>query len=84
LKRKKSSKDLRILLVRLTSEGQRLALQATMLIENIIIRMQATFSTDELNQFITLALKIGKDLQSNEDVKLGLQGNKLWKIHIDD
>lgn len=84
IERNQSIKDQRILLVRLTGEGQRLALHARKIIENIITRVQETLSTDELNQFITLALKIGKALQSKEDIKLGLQDNKLRKIRIDD
>lgn len=84
IKRNQSTKDQRVLLVRLTDEGQRLALQARLIIENIITRVQATLSTQELDQFISLALKIGKALQSKEDLTLGLQDTKLQKIRIDD
>jgi DNA-binding MarR family transcriptional regulator len=84
IERNQSIKDQRILLVRLTDEGQRLALQARKIIESIIARVQATLSTDELNQFISLALKIGKALQSKEVEKLQQQDNKLRIIRIDD
>jgi DNA-binding MarR family transcriptional regulator len=84
IERNQSIKDQRILLVRLTGEGQRLALQARMIIENIMTRVQATLSTDELNQFISLALKIGKALQAKDVVTVGLQDKKMRKIRIDD
>jgi DNA-binding MarR family transcriptional regulator len=84
IERNRSNKDQRILLVQLTGDGQQLALQARKVIENIINRMQEALSTDELNQFVSLALKIGKALQQKEDTKTGLQDNKLRKIPIED
>lgn len=84
IERNQSSKDQRILLVRLTGEGQRLASKARNIFENIFTRVQATLSVDELDMFITLALKIGKALQTNEDRKIGIQDNKLKKIPIND
>ena len=62
IERNQSSKDQRILLVRITDEGQRLAVQARTIIENVITRVQAVLSADELNQFISLVLKIRKSI----------------------
>lgn len=84
IERNQSSKDQRILLVRLTDEGQRLALKARNTIESIFARVQAALSVDELNTFIILALKIGKALQTREDKKIEIQDNKLRKIPIND
>jgi DNA-binding MarR family transcriptional regulator len=84
IERNQSTKDQRIILIRLTAKGKQLALQAKAIMENIFSRVQATLSTDELEQFLALALKIGRALQNNESKETVIEDQKLRKITIDD
>ena len=60
INRAHSDKDQRIILVQLTEEGKELALQARAIMENMFLRVQAALSNDELQQFLTLVVKVGK------------------------
>lgn len=84
INRNPSNEDKRIMLVQLTSEGEKVALHLNGLIENIITRVQSSLTVEELNQFISLAIKIGKALQQKDDVKTLPQTNKSRIIKIDD
>lgn len=84
INRNPSNEDKRIMLVQLTSEGEKVALHLNGLIENIITRVQSSLTVEELNQFISLAIKIGKALQQKDDVKAVPQTNKSRIIKIDD
>lgn len=84
INRAHSDKDQRIILVQLTAEGKELALQARAIMENMFLRVQSALSSDELQQFLTLVVKVGKALQGNEKKENGTQDAKLRKIAIDD
>jgi len=84
IERNHSTKDQRIILIRLTAKGKQLALQAKAIMENIFSRVQTILSTDELEQFLSLALKIGRALQKNESKETVIEDQKLRKITIDD
>lgn len=82
--RYQSAKDQRIVLVELTEEGKKIALQARVIMDNMFGRIQAALSKDELTQFLSLAIKVGKALQSMESKETEKQEQKLRKIDIDD
>lgn len=83
--RYQSAKDQRIVLAELTEEGKKIALQARTIMDNTFGRIQAALSEDELAQFLSLAMKVGKALQSNKESKeTGKQEQKMRKIVIDD
>ncbi|MUT67433.1 MarR family transcriptional regulator [Paenibacillus sp. NEAU-GSW1] len=63
IERKQSNDDQRVILVTLTDKGNLLAQQARSVVESVITRVQKALSPEELNQFVTLALKVGKALQ---------------------
>ena len=52
--------------------------------EKMFLRVQAELSNDELQQFLTLVVKVGKALQGTEKKENGTQDAKLRKIEIDD
>jgi DNA-binding MarR family transcriptional regulator len=84
INRNPSSEDKRIMLVQLTPEGEKIALHLNELIEDIIARVQSSLTAEELNQFISLVIKIGKTLQQKDDVKAVPQTNQSRIIKIDD
>lgn len=84
INRAHSDHDQRIILVRLTEEGKELAVQARSTMEKMFLRVQAELSNDELQQFLTLVVKVGKALQGTEKKVNGTQDAKLRKIEIDD
>lgn len=84
INRNPSGEDKRIMLVQLTSEGEKVALHLNGLIESIIKRVQSSLTVEELNEFISLAIKIGKALQQKDDVKTVPQTIKSRTIKIDD
>lgn len=85
VERTQFAKDQRIMHVELTGEGMQLALQAKSVMENMFTRVQTSLSKEELQQFLSLSVKVGKALQGK-----GSQENnqttdpKLRKISIDD
>jgi DNA-binding MarR family transcriptional regulator len=83
--RTQSAKDQRIMHVELTGEGMHLALQAKAVMENMFARVQAALSKEELQQFLSLAVKVGKALQGKESKENnGIKNPILRKITIDD
>jgi DNA-binding MarR family transcriptional regulator len=84
INRNPSNEDKRIMLVQLTTEGEKIALHLNELIEDIITRVQSSLTAEELNQFISLVIKIGKTLQQKDDVKAVPQTNQSRIIKIDD
>lgn len=84
IERKKSDKDQRIILIRLSVEGQKLAHQAKKIINNILVRVKVAFSDDELQQFLTLALKAVKAMQQKEGKLAETQNHQLRNIPIED
>jgi DNA-binding MarR family transcriptional regulator len=84
INRNQSTKDQRIMLVDLTSEGKQLALQARTIMEDMFGRVQAALNQDELQQFLTLALKVGKALQGKGSKEIATKEQQLRKIQIDD
>ncbi|HET7657035.1 MAG TPA: MarR family transcriptional regulator [Bacillales bacterium] len=82
--RNHSNKDKRIILIRLTEKGQKIAIQAKEMIENLLACVYEALSDEELNQFIHLALKVVKALQENGPQELKQQNIQLRKISIDD
>lgn len=83
--RNQSAQDQRIMFVELTDEGRQLALQARGIMENMLTRVQAALSQEELAQFLKLAVKVGKALQqSGEQQAEGRTQSELRKIEIDD
>lgn len=82
--RNQSDKDQRIILVRLSDEGRKLAGQAKAMMENMFARVQAALSPEELQQFLTLAVKVGKALQHKEDKDSMSSDRTVRKIRIDD
>ncbi|MDF2651769.1 MAG: transcriptional regulator [Paenibacillus sp.] len=85
VERTQSTRDQRIMNVELTGEGRQLALQAKAIMENMLTRVQAALSREELEQFLTLAVKVGKALQQNKEQQgSGRKDGELRKIVIDD
>ncbi|MBD2871922.1 MarR family transcriptional regulator [Paenibacillus sp. IB182493] len=83
--RTQSTLDQRIMNVELTADGRELALQAKSIMENMLARVQAALSQEELEQFLVLAVKVGKALQQGNDQQAsGRKDGKLRKIAIDD
>jgi DNA-binding MarR family transcriptional regulator len=83
--RTQSAKDQRIMNVELTGEGIKLALQARAVMEGMFARIQAALSKEELQQFLSLVVKVGKAMQEKESKENSKTTDpKLRKIAIDD
>ncbi|MCR8842129.1 MarR family transcriptional regulator [Paenibacillus sp. SC116] len=82
--RKQSDRDQRIILVRLTSDGRQLAAQAKGILESSLVRVQDTLTAEELQQFIALALKVGRALQQGDKEEKAMPAKSLHKIQIED
>ena len=71
--------------VELTEEGIKLALQAKAIMNSMFIRIQSELSQEELQQFFSLTVKVGKALQGKESKEnKEITDPKLRKIAIDD
>jgi DNA-binding MarR family transcriptional regulator len=80
-----SARDQRIMHVELTEEGRQMAQQARAIMETMLARVQTALSPEELEQFLTLAVKVGKALQLGpEQPASGRKTTVLRKITIDD
>jgi DNA-binding MarR family transcriptional regulator len=79
-----SDKDQRIILVQLTEEGMQIVSQARAIIEKVFARVQAALSPNELKQFLSLAVKIGKAIQGQETWGTVAPSSKIRNIPIDD
>ncbi|MCL6445118.1 MAG: MarR family transcriptional regulator [Alicyclobacillus sp.] len=84
IERYPSDKDQRIILVQLTEEGMRIVSQARAIIEKAFARVQAALSDNELKQFLSLAVKIGKAIQGQEMEGTVAPSSKIRNIPIDD
>lgn len=82
--RRQSGKDQRIILVELTEEGLQMVSQVWETLEKVFARVQAALSADELDQFLALAVKIGKAMQGQEEGKTAAPSSKIRSIPIDD
>ena len=83
--RTQSVKDQRVMHVELTEEGMKLALQAKAIMNSMFIRIQSELSQEELQQFFSLTVKVGKALQGKESKEnKEITDPKLRKIAIDD
>ncbi|UUZ89777.1 MarR family transcriptional regulator [Paenibacillus sp. P25] len=78
-----SAEDQRIMHVDLTAEGEKLALQAKAVMESMFARVRAELTPEEPQQFLSLAVKVGKALQGKESGKAA-PDPKFRKIAIDD
>lgn len=84
VKRHRSDKDQRVILVRLTDEGEQLALQAKATMESAFSRVRDVLSAEELQQLISLVMKVVKALQQKDPPETGKPNPVLRKIPIDD
>jgi DNA-binding MarR family transcriptional regulator len=88
IERSQSGKDQRIILIRLTEKGQLLAQQAKGIIDNILVRVQEVLSNDELQQFLSLTMKVVKALQQKEEkgteTETETENHQFRKIQIED
>jgi DNA-binding MarR family transcriptional regulator len=83
--RTQSDRDQRIMHVELTDEGRRVALKARVIMESMLARVQTALSPEELEQFLTLAVKVGKALQHGREQPANERKTaELRKITIDD
>lgn len=67
IKRTSSPKDQRVIIVYLTEEGKELARQANEIMEQAMRRIQNALTEEELEQFVTLLLKVAKTMQQPVD-----------------
>lgn len=84
IERTPSDKDQRMILVQLTEEGRQIVLQAKAIVEKAFARVQNALSADELQQFLSLAVKIGKAIQGQEAAETKMPSSKIRNIPIDD
>lgn len=84
IERRKSPKDQRIILVQLSDKGQELASKVRGIMEGAIARVQAVLTPDEVDQFLKLAMKLGKALQQDPVVETTKEDAGSRKIQIDD
>lgn len=86
IERRKSSQDQRIILVQPTAQGQELIVRVRDRVEEVFSRVQAAFTADELNQFLSLAMKLGRVLQQErgEATTKPESNSALRKIDIND
>ncbi|WP_066050939.1 MarR family winged helix-turn-helix transcriptional regulator [Robertmurraya korlensis] len=67
IERTSSPKDQRVIMVYLTEEGKELARQANEMMEQALGRIQTALTEEELEQFVSLVLKVVKSLQQPEN-----------------
>jgi DNA-binding MarR family transcriptional regulator len=84
IERKQSGKDQRVILIRLTPEGMELSGRAMQIINNLLDRIQATLSDDELEQFLALSMKIANALQQKDGTVLEKKDDHLRRITIEE
>ena len=71
--------------VELTEEGMKLALQAKAIMNSMFVRIQSALSQEELQQFVSLAVKVGRAMQGKGSKEhKETTDPKLRKIAIDD
>lgn len=85
VERTQSTKDQRIMNVELTDEGLKLALQANVIMESMLKRIQNSLSKEELEQFLSLAVRVGRAIQGERVTeKRKTTDSTIRKIMIDD
>ena len=86
VERIQSTKDQRIMHVEITGEGEKLALQAKKIMESMFLRIQSSLSKEELQQFLSLAVKVGRAMQGkpNNENREPADQRSSRKIAIDD
>ncbi|MEW9702185.1 MarR family winged helix-turn-helix transcriptional regulator [Paenibacillus sp. SI8] len=83
--RTQSAKDQRIIHLELTEKGMQLGSEAKAIMEAMFARVQSVLSQEELQQFLLLAVKVGKAMQGKEVQENHVSTDtKLRKIVIDD
>ncbi len=83
IERRRDPRDQRVILARLTEEGNELAAQVLDMMNRVLQGIKQALTEEELEQFITLSIKVAKAVQTmkldEEDVK-----TKARRISIDD
>jgi len=86
IERRKSPHDQRIILVQLTTHGHELVVRIREHMERVFTRVKVAFTVEELDQFLLLAMKLGRALQQ-ERVEVTSKPESdimLRNINIDD
>ncbi|CAH0119408.1 hypothetical protein PAE9249_01909 [Paenibacillus sp. CECT 9249] len=86
IERVQSDKDQRMILARITEQGEQLAQQARSFMESVIARVESALTKEELQQFMSIAVKIGKALQGDGQGNrtAGRSSGTIRNIRIDD
>ncbi|MBH5319614.1 MarR family transcriptional regulator [Paenibacillus sp. GSMTC-2017] len=79
-----SPQDQRVKLVTLTQEGKELAKEWERVMLSLLGKLETAFTTDELEQFISLLLKASKVFQEEGPIKEIAASNGPIKIRIDE
>jgi DNA-binding MarR family transcriptional regulator len=85
--RKRDIRDRRVYRVRLTSAGEEIVKRAKEKMNEMLDRVNEALTADELQHFITLALKVAKAIQHRPHQRLQKQDEaqaEARKIHIED
>lgn len=81
--REKSQQDQRIIVNRLTEDGELIAEEALGRMNSMYGRIERALTAEELQQFIQLSLKVAKALQFNEETEEPSKTPKLRPIEIE-
>lgn len=81
--REKSQQDQRIIVNRLTEDGERIAEEALEMMNTMFGRVELALTAEELQQFIHLSLKVAKALQHNTDPAGPAKSSTSRKIEIE-
>lgn len=66
IERRKAPQDQRIILVQLTRKGKDLVTEIRKQVDRVLIHVQAAFTEEELNQLLSLVMKLVRVLQSEQ------------------
>ncbi|TXK84904.1 MarR family transcriptional regulator [Paenibacillus sp. N3.4] len=80
--REKSQQDQRIIVNRLTEDGEQIAEEALGTMNTMFGRIELALTAEELQQFIHLSLKVAKALQHNSDPTGASKSSTSRKIEI--
>lgn len=81
--REKSQQDQRIIVNRLTEDGELIAEEALRTMNRMFKRIERALTAEELQQFIHLSLKVGKALQQTEEIEEPSKSPKVRPIDIE-
>ncbi|MBD0379550.1 MarR family winged helix-turn-helix transcriptional regulator [Paenibacillus sedimenti] len=81
--REKSQQDQRIIVNRLTEDGELIAEEALGTMNTMFSRIERALTAEELQQFIHLSLKVAKALQHNAEPEETSKSSKLRSIEIE-